>query len=251
MTVFVSYARADHQTIQPVLSALREHGFELWIDEEGIEGASFWRKEIVAAIENSSVILFFATEASCISDAVFRELTLANEENKPILPVFLKTIKLPSDLRYQIAGIQNINLEHNLENGIRNIIVSLCRITATNSNKNIKVDSKALNVKKYVFQNKKFERIFFFFILVVSSVLGYLFIQNSEKPAVQNQISNQNHEEDCSKKNCFSLESGCIFHQNNGIGNGPRAANHGYCQWSDGNIADITLNLRVLYFYLT
>ncbi len=190
MTVFVSYARADHQTIQPVLSALREHGFELWIDEEGIEGASFWRKEIVAAIENSSVILFFATEASCISDAVFRELTLANEENKPILPVFLKTIKLPSDLRYQIAGIQNINLEHNLENGIRNIIVSLCRITATNSNKNIKVDSKALNVKKYVFQNKKFKRIFFFFILVVSSVLGYLFIQNSEKPAVQNQISN-------------------------------------------------------------
>lgn len=151
MTIFVSYARADFKSIQPVLTVLREHGFVLWIDEEGIEGASFWRKEIVEAIEDCSVIIFFATEASCKSDAVFKELALANEDNKPILPVLLNTIKLPSDIRYQVAGIQNINLYPDWDRGVRNIIASLSRITKTEFDKNtelITYSSKITNRTK-------------------------------------------------------------------------------------------------------
>jgi len=156
MSVFVSYAREDYKTIEPILSELKHHGFGLWIDIEGIEGSSFWRKDIVEAIKSSSAILFFASDASCRSDAVFKELALANEENKPILPVLLKTITIPSDLRYQLAGVQNINLSTDWNQGTRNIVASLNYIinndnnkvssntnfTPTNKNKNAKLSQK-------------------------------------------------------------------------------------------------------------
>ena len=73
-SIFVSYARVDSRKVAELIGKLRADGFDLWIDEEGIEGAAFWRKEIVEAIRMCSAVLFFASEASCQSENVSKEL---------------------------------------------------------------------------------------------------------------------------------------------------------------------------------
>lgn len=106
--IFVTYARADTDRVAPIIKALREQGLDVWLDQEDIAGATFWRKEIVQAITACSIVVFFATKLSCRSEHVSKELALANDEKKPILPVLLDDVEPSAELRYQIAGLQKI-----------------------------------------------------------------------------------------------------------------------------------------------
>lgn len=125
MKVFVSYSRSDERAVLPILNQLRSEGFEFWIDQEAIEGAAYWRKEIVDAICASPVILFFASSRSFSSKSVARELALAGDESKPIIPVFLERCKTPSEFRYQIAGLQHIELIADHSRGMRSLTAAL------------------------------------------------------------------------------------------------------------------------------
>ena len=107
-SIFVTYSRRDSAAVFSIVSQLQKDGYKVWIDQTGIDGATFWRSAIVDAITNSAMVLFFASEASCDSENVVKELALASEERKPILPVFLEAAKLPPSIRYQIAGLQHV-----------------------------------------------------------------------------------------------------------------------------------------------
>lgn len=126
--IFVTYARRDAEAVLPIVERLRADSFDLWIDTEGIEGATFWRKEIVRAIEEAPAVVFFASRASCFSENVSKELAIASEEGKPILPVFIEDVRPPSELRYQIAGLQQIAWHSDAEVAYRQIRVALGRL---------------------------------------------------------------------------------------------------------------------------
>lgn len=106
---FISYARVDKPRIVKTVSELRSRGLNIWIDEEGIDGASVWRGEIVHAIQNSESVIFFASQSSCQSEAVEKELTIASEEKKTILPVLIEKVKFPTRIRYQLTGLHFID----------------------------------------------------------------------------------------------------------------------------------------------
>lgn len=127
-SIFVSYARVDSRKVAELIGKLRADGFDLWIDEEGIEGAAFWRKEIVEAIQMCSAVLFFASKASCQSENVSKELALASDERKPILPIFIEDVQLPSEIRYQIAGLQHISLSGDRNRAHTQINAALMRL---------------------------------------------------------------------------------------------------------------------------
>jgi hypothetical protein len=127
-SIFVSYARADRGKVAELISNLRANGFDLWIDEEGIEGATFWRKEIVEAIQKCSAVLFFASKSSCHPENVSKELAIATEERKPILPVFIEDVNLPPEIRYQIVGLQHISLFGNPSRAYTQINATLTRL---------------------------------------------------------------------------------------------------------------------------
>lgn len=109
--IFVSYARRDQNRVLPLVRALQDRGCRLWMDQSGIEGATLWSEEIVQAIRGARVVLFFASRAALGSPNVTREITLASEENKKILPVFLESAEIPPALRYHLAGIQHLQVE--------------------------------------------------------------------------------------------------------------------------------------------
>ena len=105
--IFISYARADRDRVQPLVERLREAGVTYWLDEGNIQGATLWGKEIVEAIRNAKVLVLFATEASFESKNVAKEVAIASEWEKPILPVYLERVQVPDTLHYQLAGIQH------------------------------------------------------------------------------------------------------------------------------------------------
>jgi hypothetical protein len=127
--IFVAYARDDVKQVFAIVERLRRDGFDLWIDLEGIEGATFWSKEIVDAIEGAPVVLFFATRTSCDSENISKELALANEERKPILPILLHDVRLPSELRYQLAGLQRIVWHQEPEKAYQQTTAALARLS--------------------------------------------------------------------------------------------------------------------------
>ena len=87
--VFVSYARVDRARVLQLVEGMRSAGVGAWIDEGGIHGASLWGQEIVDAIESARVMVLMLSDASITSDNVVKELSIASEDKKPILPVYL------------------------------------------------------------------------------------------------------------------------------------------------------------------
>jgi AAA-like domain/TIR domain len=108
--VFVSYPRIDRDQVLAWVERLQAHGVSIWMDECGLDGAAIWQQEIVQAIEGCKLLLLWVSSASADSSNIHREVTLALEENKPILPLLLEPVPIPRALRYQLAGIQHIAL---------------------------------------------------------------------------------------------------------------------------------------------
>ncbi len=106
--IFASYSREDQAQVFPIVDKLRERGINIWIDQEGIHGAKLWSQEIVNAIESSKVFILFASAKAFLSKNVTKELALASESDKHILPIFIEDAEIPAAMKYQLAGIQHL-----------------------------------------------------------------------------------------------------------------------------------------------
>ena len=105
--IFISYARADRDRVLPLVERLREAGVTYWLDEGNIQGHTLWDKVIVEAIRNARYWCF-SPPASFESKNVAKEVAIASEWEKPILPVYLE--REGAGHHYQLAGIQHVEL---------------------------------------------------------------------------------------------------------------------------------------------
>lgn len=104
--LFISYAHADLQLIEPVLSELDALGRQVWIDRSGMTGAPGWAGQIVGAIKRSRAVILMASPRAYASHHVVRELYLAMSNQKPIVPLELEKAELPDELAYILAPFQ-------------------------------------------------------------------------------------------------------------------------------------------------
>ena len=127
--VFISYGSADRERIQDLVTRLRQAGVTVWIDEAGIEGAAMWSQEIVSAINNCNILILAISTNSAQSKNVVRELALASEDDKTILPVFIEPTDIPESMKYQLAGIQRVEyFEGNEDESIGGVLRALKRL---------------------------------------------------------------------------------------------------------------------------
>ena len=124
--IFASYSREDQAEVFLIVDKLRERGLNIWIDQEGIHGAKLWSQEIVNAIDNSKVFILFASAKAFLSKNVTKELALASESDKHILPIFIEDAEIPAAMKYQLAGIQHLVHEQGqTEQTVDNILRTL------------------------------------------------------------------------------------------------------------------------------
>ena len=87
--VFISYAREDQTYVRNLADSLRKRGFEPWMDDRLRSGDRWWQT-IDEAIQECAAFIVVMTPDSNKSEWVEREVMLALDEQKPILPLLLR-----------------------------------------------------------------------------------------------------------------------------------------------------------------
>jgi WD40 repeat protein len=87
--VFISYSRKDSEYVEGLVTYLAEHGISAWIDRERITNGDRWTAVIERQVEACTAMVVVMSPAAKDSNWVEREVTLAEERQKPILPLLL------------------------------------------------------------------------------------------------------------------------------------------------------------------
>ncbi|MHB8577123.1 MAG: AAA family ATPase, partial [Dehalococcoidia bacterium] len=104
--IFISYASGDRGAALELAAALEAQGVQVWIDRRSITGGAGWNTEIVRGIKGCAVFVVLGSARAFDSPNVQRELNLAVEENRPVLPLLLEPVLAPDEVRYALAGRQ-------------------------------------------------------------------------------------------------------------------------------------------------
>lgn len=107
--VFVSYSRHDQNRVRPWVSRLQAGGLEVFFDTESLVGGVEWREAIVEAIAACKLVIFIASKTAFESDYVPKELALAEQNKKGILPIFLDGATPSKKIAFILADVHHIN----------------------------------------------------------------------------------------------------------------------------------------------
>lgn len=108
--LFVSYARADRDTIYPLVDSLGQRGASLWIDQR-LMGGDDWVGELEAQLMGCSGVLAFISPAFAASRYCQREVRFADALDKRIVPVYLRPVELAGGLNFILHALQRIEVE--------------------------------------------------------------------------------------------------------------------------------------------
>lgn len=108
--VFTSYSRRDTEVVDRLVRDLERAGLEVWIDREDIHAGNSWRVQIVEAIDTCEAFVLMLSPNSAASDNVRKEIDLAQDSARKTFVVMLEPMKLPAEIRYQLAGLQFMDM---------------------------------------------------------------------------------------------------------------------------------------------
>lgn len=111
MNLFVSYSRLDSDFVKRLVLDLEAVGHVVWIDTEDIAGGGEdrWRRSIGRGIGQSETLLVVLSPQSLGSVNVEKEVSVASEMNKRIVPVQFQACELGEGFVYELAGLQRID----------------------------------------------------------------------------------------------------------------------------------------------
>ncbi len=108
--IFISYSSRDREQAELLTELLVSAGLSVWIDQAGIEAATSWSGEIVDAIDRCKAMIVLLSPSSIASTNVHKEVSLAAEQKKKILPLDLEPVELSRELKYHLAGLQRTSM---------------------------------------------------------------------------------------------------------------------------------------------
>jgi adenylate cyclase len=110
--IFISYSSHDRLQALSLAEKLRASGYDPWIDQHQIKGATRWGKEIVQAINSSQLVAVLVSSSSLLSENVVKELNLAAQKHKHLLPIMLEDTELTEEFAYHLTGLHQVAIEN-------------------------------------------------------------------------------------------------------------------------------------------
>lgn len=105
--VFISFSFKDiNKAMQVVNELLSRHGIRCWICTKEIDGGSSYKQDIVNAIMASKLTVLLWSKNAAASLDIPREIGIALEERKHVIPFLLDTTPFTPSLRYDLTGVQ-------------------------------------------------------------------------------------------------------------------------------------------------
>ncbi|MCJ7734417.1 MAG: TIR domain-containing protein [Anaerolineales bacterium] len=90
--IFISYSRKDIAFARLLHKALRDSGFETWIDWQDIPPSADWLEEVYDAIEGADSFVFIISPTAVRSEICEKEIAHAVKNNKRLIPIVIDQI---------------------------------------------------------------------------------------------------------------------------------------------------------------
>jgi Predicted phosphatase homologous to the C-terminal domain of histone macroH2A1 len=126
--LFISYSRMDSQKADEIADALKQMNLKFWVDRTGEYSGRNYKSVIVNTIRQSQIVLFLSSENSNKSENVIKEVSVAVELKKMIIPIKLDNFPYADSIAYDLTGIDYVNYESEKEQLKRKIISQLTLI---------------------------------------------------------------------------------------------------------------------------
>jgi len=108
--VFISFSFKDQSLAENIVNILSStYGISCWICTRDIDGGKRYKKLIPEAIDNAKVVVFLQSSSSIESKEIPKEIGMAFDADKTIIPFKLDDAKLTGDLRYDLYGVEYID----------------------------------------------------------------------------------------------------------------------------------------------
>lgn len=118
--IFISYSNLDSDIVHLYAQKLEEEGYSVWYDVKGLYTGAHFSEEIVRAIEDSRLFIFFSSEHSNASKWTRGEILTAQKFNKNILPVRLDESDYDKSLMLVLLPLQYVNVGYKYKDNIFN-----------------------------------------------------------------------------------------------------------------------------------
>jgi formylglycine-generating enzyme required for sulfatase activity len=104
--VFISFASVDAEIARRIVASLEAANLRCWLAERDIAPASSYPVAITEAVKNCGAVLLVLTDAANSSPHVAREVEMAFNARRPILPLRLGSAMPSPDLQYFLSRSQ-------------------------------------------------------------------------------------------------------------------------------------------------
>src|SRR5512147_2785442 len=122
---FISYSREDANLQRRIIAELRGRGINVWVDVENlIPGSPTWEREIERSIRASSGAIVLLSPDANNSEWVRREITFAEQHEKPIFPVLIHGDEDDS-IPLRLSNHQRVDLRRNFGTGLDSLADAL------------------------------------------------------------------------------------------------------------------------------
>ncbi len=129
--VFISYSRKDTQKADEIVEQLQQMNLNLWIDRKGEYSGHNYKSVIVNIIRRSHIVVFLSSENSNKSDNVIKEVSVAVELKKMIIPIKLDDSPYADSIVFDLTGIDFVNYEKDKERLEQKIISQLSLVKSS------------------------------------------------------------------------------------------------------------------------
>lgn len=126
--VFVSYSSKDTNLVNDIVELLRQLGISHWKAPEMIPVGSNYAREIPKAIKECEVFLLILSEASQVSIWIEKEIDMAVNCRKTIVPVKIDNTPLNDLYSFYLNNVQMIPYSENADRGRRMLKERLLRL---------------------------------------------------------------------------------------------------------------------------
>jgi hypothetical protein len=122
--LFLSYSRVDRPLAEQFVKTAAARGVNVWYDED-IEGGRDWRERIVAALGSAKALVILFSEHSNDSRQLIKELAVADNMRKQVIPVLISNCEPKGPYLYELASRNWIPIYPNPESKLAWLIDKL------------------------------------------------------------------------------------------------------------------------------
>ena len=131
--VFISYKSEEFDSANMVRGVLERNGISCWMAPADIPSGSNYAVEVPNAIRAAKVVVFILSEQSQKSEWTQKELDIALNAKKPIMPFALEECDLISPFDFYLGNVQRNDVFQDVSSGLEKLVRDIKALTGSDA----------------------------------------------------------------------------------------------------------------------